>query len=120
MVCQRKIHSERSIHQKDHEKARICKLLKDKSLMGIVTMAKSFNKEIVLKFYANFKYNIFDIFAPQFHKVYVMSNIFYFSPMLINTYLNCLAVGSNGQKKFDVTLDMNKAIVELIGFSLTI
>ena len=88
--------------------------------MGIVTMTKSFNKEIVLKFYANFKYKISDIFTPQFHKVYVMSNIFYFSPMLINTYLKCLVMGSNGEKKFDVTLDMNRVIVELTGFSLTV
>ena len=71
--------------------------------MGTVTMPKPFNKEIVLEFYVNLKSNISDIYAPQFHKVYVRSNIFDFSPMLISTYLNYPVVKSNRQKKLDVT-----------------
>ena len=62
--CKRKIHSKRLINQKDHEKARIYKLLKDRNLLDTVTMAKPLNREIVQKFYANLKSTIFDVYAP--------------------------------------------------------
>ena len=64
IVYQRKIHLERLIHQNDHENAGICKLLKDRSLIRTITIAKPFNKEIVLKFYVNSKSNISNIYAP--------------------------------------------------------
>ena len=46
--------------------------------------------------------------------------IFYFSSILINTYLNCPVVESNRQMELDVVLDMNKVITELIDFILTV
>ena len=54
-VCKRKLLSERLIHVDDHVQARIYKLLEDRELLGTVAMAKYFNKEIVLEFYANLK-----------------------------------------------------------------
>ena len=69
IVYKWKLNSKRLIHQKDHEKVEICKLLKDRGLSSTVSMAKPFNWDIVLEFYANLKSNIFDVYAFQFHKV---------------------------------------------------
>ena len=64
IMCKRKIHSKRLIHLKNHKKAWICKLLKDKGLFGIVSMAKLFNQDIIFEFYANLKSNILNVCAP--------------------------------------------------------
>ena len=48
---------------KKNEKAGIRKLLKDRNLMSTVSMVKPFNRDIVLKFYANLKFNVFDMYA---------------------------------------------------------
>ena len=83
-------------------------------------MEKPFNQDIVVEFNANSKSTISNVYTPQFHKVYMRSNIFYFSQMLISSYLNCHIVESNRQRKLDIVLDMNKVTVELTGFTLTI
>ena len=105
IVCQRKILSERLIHVGEHEKAGVYKMLSDRKLLGTVTMAKQFNKYIVLEFYANLKSNIFVAQSPNFHKVTVISYVFDFSPKLISNYLNCKIVKSHRKKELDFVLD---------------
>ena len=94
IVCQRKLLSERLINVNKHEKAGVYKLLSDRKLLGTVTMAKQFNKEIVMEFYANLMSNIFVAKSPNFHKVTIRSFIFDFSPKLISDYLNYKIVKS--------------------------
>ena len=94
-VCKRKIMSERLIHVDDHVKTGVYKLLDDQKLLGTITMAKNFNKEIVLEFYANFKFDISVVKSPNYHKVTVRSRAFDFSPKVISDYLNCEIVKSH-------------------------
>ena len=66
-----------------------------KKLLDIVTMAKPFNRDIVLEFYVNIKHDIFVAQSPCFHKVIVRSHEFDFSPKIINEFLNCSFVKSH-------------------------
>ena len=97
-VCKRKPLSEKVIDVNDHKKAGVYKLLDDRKLLGIVTMAKHYNKDIVLEFYVNLKSNIFDASFPFYHKVIVRSHEFKFSPKLINDYLNCKRLRVRGKE----------------------
>ena len=104
----------------EHEKAGVYKMLSDRKLLGTVTMAKQFNRYIVLEFYANLKSNIFVAQSPNFHKVIVRSYVFNFSPKLISDYLNCKIVKSHKKKELDFVLDMNKVILELTENSIAV
>ena len=94
-------------------------MLRDRKLLGIVTMARSFNREVVMKFYANLKYDISVVNSPCFHKVTIWSHEFDFSPKVICDFLNCFVVKSIKKKEIDIVLDMNKVIVELTAFSMS-
>ena len=57
-------------------------------------MAKHYNKDIVLEFYANMKSDIFDASSSYYYKVTIRSHEFDFSPKLIRDYLNCKKIKS--------------------------
>ena len=75
-------------------KAGVYKVLSDRKLLGTVTMAKQFNRDIVLEFYVNLKSDISIAQSSNFHKVTVRWYDFDFSPKIISDYLNCKKVKS--------------------------
>ena len=106
-VCKRKSLSEKVIDVDDHKKVEVYKLLNDRKLLSTVTMAKHYNKDIVLEFYTNLKSDIFYASSPFYHKVTVRSHEFELSLKLINVYLNCKKVKSQRKRELDVLFDMN-------------
>ena len=103
-MCKRKPLSERVIDIDDHTQASVYKVLEDRKLLRIVTMAKHYNKDIVLEFYANMKFDISDSSSLHYQKVTLRSHVFYFSPKLISDYLNCKKVKSHKKRELDVLL----------------
>ena len=83
-------------------------------------MAKHYNKDIVLEFYANLKFDISDVTSPNYQKVTVRSHVFDFSPKLISDYLNCKSVKSQRKRELDVLLDMNQFILELTAQAVSV
>ena len=47
-------------------KASVYKVLEDRELLGTVSMAKLYNKAIVLEFYGNLKFDISDAKSPNY------------------------------------------------------
>ena len=95
-------------------------MLDDRKLLGTITVAKYYNKDIVLEFYANLKSDISDASSSFYHKITIRSHGFEFSPKLISDYLNCKKVKSRRKIELDVLLDMNKVIVELTAQAVSI
>ena len=83
-------------------------------------MAKLYNREIVHELYANLKATISYVHALRYHQVYVRNHVFDFSLAMISSYLNYPIVESHRMMELDVKLDMNKVIIELIDFALSV
>ena len=106
-VIKRKICSERLIDHEDHEKIGIIKLLSDRHLLDSVSFAEPYNRVIVQEFYANLKKGISDDNSSFYERVYVCGHMFEFSPLLINSMLNCPLVNSSREKELDLNVDMH-------------
>ncbi|XP_024025805.1 uncharacterized protein LOC112092857 [Morus notabilis] len=86
-VVQRKILSERLVHDAEFKEIGVFELLKEQNLLGTVTKVQPFVKNVVLEFYANLVKEINNPAIDMFHKVFVRGHFFDFSPAVINEFL---------------------------------
>ncbi|KAI3448552.1 hypothetical protein Pfo_005217, partial [Paulownia fortunei] len=100
--------SKRKLHS-----GRIVKLLQQRSLLGTVTKAASFERIIVYEFYSNLSKSINLINFNKFGKVFIRSKIYRFLLIFINNFYE-----SRNHKYVSPTDDFDVIISELTGGKL--
>ena len=78
-------------------------------------MVRHYSHAIVQEFYANMKFDIFDLNSHVYHRVYVHDDKYEFSLLFISSFLNYPIVKSTRVKELKLGLDMDIVVIELTG-----
>lgn len=102
-VVQRKILSERLLHDAEFKEIGVFEFLKAQNLLGTVTKVQQFVKN-VLEFYANLVKEINNPATDMFHKVFVRGHLFDFSPAVINEFFESHCPVVDFEANYDVII----------------